>query len=162
MVTTQTLSAGRVRAAVGGVPDPEIPTVTIADLGIVERIEVRDDAIEIDLLPTFSGCPALDVIKEDVERAVEAMAGDRSVLVRFVYNPPWTTDRVTPEGRAALAGFGIAPPGARGLPLLQIAVACPYCGSRDTTIESEFGPTLCRTIRYCASCRNPFEGFKPK
>lgn len=145
-----------VRAAAGAVPDPEIPAVTIADLGIVERVSVTDAAIEIELLPTFSGCPALDVIRTDVERAVAPLAGNRVVRVRFVYDPPWTTDRVTEAGREALTGFGIAPP------LLHIAVPCPYCGSRDTRIESDFGPTLCRTIRYCNACRNPFEGFKRK
>ena len=152
-----TLTAEDIRAAIGDVPDPEIPVVTISELGIIERVVVTSDAIEIDLLPTFTGCPALDVIKQDVERAAQGLAGDRDIRVRFVFDPPWTTDRVTPEARKHLTSFGIAGP-----TLLQIAVPCPYCGSRDTVIESEFGPTLCRTTRYCNACRNPFEGFKTK
>ncbi|MFN2642862.1 MAG: 1,2-phenylacetyl-CoA epoxidase subunit PaaD [Actinomycetota bacterium] len=144
------------RSALDGVMDPEIPACSITDLGMVERIKVTSEVLEVDLLPTFVGCPATDMIRRDVEKALKAIAGDAPVIVRFVWDPPWTTDRITPEGRKAMSGFGIAPP------LLQIAVPCPYCGSRETFIESEFGPTPCRTIRYCRSCSNPFEGFKRK
>ncbi|MGH2784911.1 MAG: 1,2-phenylacetyl-CoA epoxidase subunit PaaD [Actinomycetota bacterium] len=142
------------------VMDPEIPVCSITDLGLVERIDVTDGAVDVTLLPTFVGCPALDAIREDTERAVRAVAGDRDVRVTYTYDPPWTTDRVTEAGREALRSFGIAP--ARPLPVLQIAIPCPHCGSLATTIESEFGPTPCRTVRYCTACRNPFEGFKPK
>ena len=149
-----------IHEALTRVMDPEIPVCSITDLGLVEDIAVNDSSIEVTLLPTFVGCPALDAIREDVEGALRDVAGDRTVSVSYRYDPPWTTDRMTPAAREALTSFGIAPPATRRL--LQIAVPCPLCGSLDTRIESEFGPTPCRTIRYCAACRNPFEGFKPK
>ena len=145
-----------VRDALAHVKDPEIPVCTITQLGLVERIDVSDDAVEVTLLPTFVGCPALDEIRIDAERAVVEVAAGRHVTVRFSLEVPWTTDRITEDGREALRTFGIAPP------LLQITYPCPNCGSRDTTLEAPFGPTPCRTIRYCNACRNPFEGFKPK
>jgi ring-1,2-phenylacetyl-CoA epoxidase subunit PaaD len=152
--------------AVRGVRDPEIPAVTLGDLGVVQRVEMTPGRIEVDLLPTFVGCPALDIIKRDVQRAVGKLAGERSVMVTFVFDPPWTTDRISDEGKASMKLFGIAPPNGTNVrpmqPLLQIAVRCPYCGSLDTVLESDFGPTLCRSIRYCNACKNPFEGFKPK
>jgi ring-1,2-phenylacetyl-CoA epoxidase subunit PaaD len=122
-----------VRDALAQVKDPEIPVCTITQLGLVERVDVSDDAVAV----------------------ADAAPGHR-VTVRFSMEIPWTTDRITDDGREALKTFGIAPP------LLQIAVPCPLCGSRDTTLEAPFGPTPCRTIRYCNACRNPFEGFKPK
>jgi ring-1,2-phenylacetyl-CoA epoxidase subunit PaaD len=151
------------------VRDPEIPPLSITDLGIVERVDVTEDAIEVMLLPTFSGCPALDVIREDTERAVRGVAGEREIRVRFVYAPPWTSDRITPEGREALRSYGLTPPGVGGafVPLAALSrpqgvAACPFCGSEDTVLESAYGPTLCRTTHFCRSCRNPFEGFKAK
>lgn len=147
----------RVRGALARVPDPEIPSCSIADLGMIADVRVTPGAVEVDLLPTFAGCPAQLAIREDAERAVAEEAPGLDVRVRFVYDPPWTTDRITPEGRRKLGGAGIAPPGP-----LQIGMRCPYCGSLDTHTESEFGPTPCRTIRYCRACRNPFEGFKVK
>jgi len=143
--------------ALAGVRDPEIPPCSITDLGIVGDVRATDDgAIEIDLLPTFAGCPALDVIREDCETAVADAAPGREVHVRFVTSPPWTTDRITPAGRAALRTYGVAP--ASG----EEPRICPYCGSRKTLQESQFGPTLCRATHYCEACRNPFEAFKPK
>jgi ring-1,2-phenylacetyl-CoA epoxidase subunit PaaD len=159
--------------ALSEVHDPEIPPCSITDLGIVERVRVTDDAVEIDLLPTFAGCPALDVIREDAEAAVRDPAGDREARVRFVYSPPWTSDRISARGRAALKEYGITPPGEGGhegpvlVPIAALdrpkgTVTCPYCGSRQTVMESVFGPTLCRSTHFCRSCRNPFEAFKPK
>ena len=155
--------------ALSDVHDPEIPPISIVDLGIVERVLVVGDAVEVELLPTFAGCPALDVIREDVEAAVRTVAGDGAVRVRFVYTPPWTTGRITAAGREALRSHGITPPGRGGafLPLAALTraggtVACPFCGSDQTVLESAFGPTLCRTTHFCRTCRNPFEGFKPK
>ncbi|HEX9774170.1 MAG TPA: 1,2-phenylacetyl-CoA epoxidase subunit PaaD [Actinomycetota bacterium] len=152
------ITESSVRAALASVMDPEIPAISIVDLGIVERVAIAGESVEIDLLPTFSGCPALDAIKDDVERAARAAAPGTKVVVRFVLSPAWTTDRMTDQGRAALGSFGIAPP------LLRVGrkPACPYCGSTRTHEESAFGPTLCRTIRYCDECKNPFEGFKTK
>ncbi|HLW16527.1 MAG TPA: 1,2-phenylacetyl-CoA epoxidase subunit PaaD [Actinomycetota bacterium] len=152
------MTEAEVRAALAAVKDPEIPTASIIDLGIVQDVRISRDRIEIDLLPTFAGCPALDVIKQDVEQAARDLAAD--VAVRFVNNPPWTTDRVNEDGARALNSYGIS------APLLQIGraqtIVCPYCGSDQTVEESAFGPTPCRTVRYCTSCRNPFEGFKTK
>jgi ring-1,2-phenylacetyl-CoA epoxidase subunit PaaD len=150
----------RVRNALSRVKDPEIPVCTIEQLGLIENVSVIDGTVTVKLLPTFVGCPALDAIRTDAERAAREAAPGYEVTVRFVYDPPWTTDRITEAGREALTTFGIAPPGPATV--LQIKVRCPNCGSLDTTLESAFGPTACRTIRYCNSCRNPFEGFKPK
>ncbi|HWC31881.1 MAG TPA: 1,2-phenylacetyl-CoA epoxidase subunit PaaD [Actinomycetota bacterium] len=167
MVTETTSVLDDVRAAVARVRDPEIPAGTIADLGMIHDVRVAGDAVEIELLPTFVGCPAKDVIGEDVRRAAEPVA-DRPVGVRFVYDPPWTTDRITEQGRARLREFGIAPHWERGpepvpIPLLSRAgVQCPFCGSEETVMDSAWGVTPCRSTHYCRSCRNPFEGFKTK
>ena len=146
-----------VRAALTAVKDPEIPTCSITDLGIVHDVRVAGGRVEIDLLPTFAGCPALDVIKQDVEQAARDLA--ENVSVRFVNAPPWTTDRLNEAGQHALNDYGISSP-----VLLQIGQkpTCPFCGSTDTREDSAFGPTPCRSIRYCNACRNPFEGFKTK
>jgi ring-1,2-phenylacetyl-CoA epoxidase subunit PaaD len=153
--------------ALDEVHDPEIPPCSITDLGIVERIRISDEVIEVDLLPTFAGCPALDVIRQDAEAAVRAVAGHRGAIVRFVYAPPWTSDRITEKGRAALREYGVTPPGGAFIPLAALTrtgapATCPFCGSDRTEMESAFGPTLCRSTHYCRSCRNPFEAFKPK
>ena len=158
--------------ALATVHDPEIPPLSITDLGIVERVRVAGGSVEVELLPTFSGCPALDVIREDAVRAAELAAGGLGVEVRFVYSPPWTSDRITPEGREALRSYGLTPPPAEAagrtfVPLASLershgVAACPFCGSEDTVLESAFGPTLCRSTHFCRACRNPFEAFKPK
>lgn len=155
----RTLTEDDVRAALAGVCDPEIPTVSIVDLGIVERVAIDGATVEVDLLPTFAGCPALDVIRDDVEGTMRALGLE--ARVRFVTTPPWTTERLTDTGREALRGFGIAPPVLR-IGRKPAPVACPYCGATSTVEDSAFGPTLCRSIRYCPSCRNPFEAFKQK
>src|SRR5262245_6794933 len=152
--------------ALGEVHDPEIPPVAITDLGIVQDVRTAPGALEVDLLPTFAGCPALDVIREDVESAVAPLAIGREIRVRFVTSPAWTSDRITPAGREAMRSYGLTPPpGLMGpvvLPLIPLTPRCPFCGNRDTVRESAFGPTLCRSTHYCSSCRNPFEAFKPK
>jgi ring-1,2-phenylacetyl-CoA epoxidase subunit PaaD len=162
----------RVRAAVAEVPDPELPPVTIGMLGMVHDVTVVDGEVRIELLPTFSGCPATDMIERDVVAAVESIAGVERVRVRFRYDPPWTAERIDDEGRERLREFGIAPPGGEvagvrpdGRPTLPVAPTasprpCPYCGSQDTVRESSFGPTPCRDLRFCASCQQPFEAFK--
>lgn len=163
-----------VRAAVEAVPDPELPPVTLGSLGMVHDVRVEDDgAVAVELLPTFAGCPATEMMGRDVETAVAAVDGVASVHVRFRYDPPWTPDRITAQGHDQLREFGIAPPGgATGAPApegrvtLPIALAppdprpCPYCGSDDTVRDSEFGPTPCRDVRFCEACQQPFEAFK--
>lgn len=168
---------GRVRDALAAVRDPEISPLSIADLGIVQDVRVAADAVEVDLLPTFAGCPALDAIKEDAEEAVRPVVSHREVRIRFVFAPAWTSDRITPAGREALRTYGLTPPeagadgGARsGAAFIPVAALersegtaeCPFCGSRETVLESAFGPTLCRATHFCRACRNPFESFKPK
>jgi ring-1,2-phenylacetyl-CoA epoxidase subunit PaaD len=159
--------------ALAEVRDPEIPPCSITDLGIVERVRITPGRVEVDLLPTFAGCPALDVIAEDVSVAVRPMVANREVMVRFVYDTPWTSDRITDAGREAMRTYGLTPPGSNGssdavfIPLAAFEraphpVTCPFCGSTDTVLESAFGPTLCRATHFCRSCRNPFESFKPK
>lgn len=155
------LSESDIRTALGSVKDPEIPTCSITDLGIVHDVRLGDDAIEVDLLPTFAGCPALDVIREDVEAVVRGLGSDLDIRVRFITSPPWTTDRLHEDAKQGLGSYGISAPA-----LIQIGkpqpVPCPYCGSIETIEESAFGPTPCRTVRYCNACKNPFEGFKRK
>jgi ring-1,2-phenylacetyl-CoA epoxidase subunit PaaD len=144
---------GRVRARLATIPDPELPAISIVDLGMVDRVAVEPDAIRVDLLPTFIGCPALDVIAASVADGLADLG--RPVEVRPSFRVPWTTDRITPTGRAALASMGIAPPaGVDGQ-------HCPACGSADVVIDSAFGPTQCRSLWYCRGCRQPFEAMKP-
>jgi ring-1,2-phenylacetyl-CoA epoxidase subunit PaaD len=159
----------RAREALAEVMDPEIPAVSIVDLGMVERLDATDDVLEVDLLPTFVGCPAIDVIREDAEAALREVADGREVRVRMVYDPPWTTERITERGKEGLRSYGISPHWEGGPPkpvpvsLLTVSrVPCPYCGSRETVQDTPWGSTPCRAGHYCRSCRNPFEGFKEK
>lgn len=176
--TTTAPDLAAVRAAVAGVPDPELPPVTLGMLGMVHDVRVHDDGrVEIELLPTFSGCPATEMMERDVRTAVGALPGVADVTVRFRFDPPWRATMITEEGHERLREFGIAPPGGAvpsvtpaGRPTLPLAFsmtepevavrACPYCGSEDTVRESSFGPTPCRDIRFCNGCQQPFEAFK--
>ncbi len=142
-----------VRAALAEVPDPEIPVVSVVDLGMVESVEVAPDAIRVELLPTFVGCPALDVIREAVEQRLAGFG--RAVGVSFGYRVPWTSDRITAVGRERLRAAGFAPPDD------PAAMRCPYCGSGEVALDNLFGPTQCRSLHYCRACRQPFESFKP-
>jgi ring-1,2-phenylacetyl-CoA epoxidase subunit PaaD len=163
VATPVALDAATVRAALREVPDPEIPVVSIVDLGMVEDVAVGPDLIRVVLLPTFVGCPALDVIRSAVEERLRVFG--RPIDVRFEYRVPWTSDRITPEGRDRLRASGFAPPAPLQpdqpvLVQLGAAVACPNCGSARTVIENAFGPTQCRAIYHCTDCRQPFEAFK--
>ena len=170
--TVRQVTPRAVLAALHDVADPEIPTVSIVELGMVERIQVLRDDIAVELLPTFVGCPAVELIREAVRARLEAFG--RPVRVDMTFSTPWTSDRISPEGREKLRRSGFAPPphlgsvgSGRALPMLDAmlgtaaGVECPYCGSKETTLESVFGPTQCRSIRHCAACRQPFEAFKP-
>lgn len=161
---TAPASREAILAALDQVPDPEIPAVSIVELGMIGEVEIRPDAIRVELLPTFVGCPAVELIQAAVEARLAGFAERVDVEVSFA--TPWTSDRISPSGRDKLNRSGFAPPppvrAGRGLPVLDLApVACPYCGSRRTTLESVFGPTQCRSIRHCADCRQSFESFKP-
>lgn len=163
-----------VLAALHDVADPEIPTVSIVELGMIGAIDVEPDGIRVELLPTFVGCPALEVIRDSVSDCLSSLG--RPVRVDVSFATPWSSDRISPAGREKLRRSGFAPPphlrAGRSLPVLDrptgpdIAaaddpVACPYCGSTRTTLENVFGPTQCRSIRHCPDCRQPFEAFKP-
>ncbi|HWO78343.1 MAG TPA: 1,2-phenylacetyl-CoA epoxidase subunit PaaD [Bacillus sp. (in: firmicutes)] len=143
------------------VKDPEIDSVSVIDLGMIERVEVEDGRVQIEALPTFVGCPALDIIRNNMEKAIYQLPQVQRVEVRFIYDPPWTSDRVTERGRERLKEFGIAPPPKYLEKDGLWKVDCPYCGSPYTTMENLFGPTACRSILYCKSCKNPFEAMKP-
>jgi len=158
------VTAEQVWAALAEVPDPEIPVISLVDLGVVRDVAVDGDRVTIEFTPTFLGCPALDAMRVRMDEAVRSLGGDPDV--RVVLDDSWSTDRITPAGRAKLREAGFAPPAPReaGEPtLIQLqtgAFRCPYCGSSDTHLENLFGPTPCRSIRYCDACKQPFEQFK--
>ncbi|MHB1299079.1 MAG: 1,2-phenylacetyl-CoA epoxidase subunit PaaD [Gemmatimonadaceae bacterium] len=148
------------------VPDPEVPAISVVELGIVRDVAISDDgAVEVTITPTYSGCPAMFVIEKDVRAALVA-AGAPRVDVRTVLAPAWTTDWMSVDAREKLRAYGIAPPGKAddgGLVMLtrrRASVTCPFCGSSDTRLQSEFGSTACKAIHVCNSCRQPFDEFK--
>ena len=158
------MSEAAVWEALAGVADPEIPVISLVDLGVVRDVQVEGNRVRVELVPTFLGCPALDAMRRETEAAVAALGARPDVTVSL--DAPWSTDCITAEGREKLRAAGFAPPAPRepGAPaLVQLqrgAFRCPYCGSTDTRLENLFGPTPCRSLRYCASCRQPFEQFK--
>jgi ring-1,2-phenylacetyl-CoA epoxidase subunit PaaD len=158
------LTAGEVWRALDEIPDPEIPVISLVDLGVITHLSVDGDRVRIDFTPTFMGCPALDAMTRAVRERVEALGAIAEV--RVVLDDSWSTDRITPAGREKLRRAGFAPPPLRSegpVTLVQLqrgAHRCPWCGSTDTRLENIFGPTPCRSIRYCDACRQPFEQFK--
>jgi ring-1,2-phenylacetyl-CoA epoxidase subunit PaaD len=158
------VTADRIWEALAEVPDPEIPVVSLVDLGVVRDVEVHGDRVRVEFTPTFLGCPAQEVMRAQMAEAVRALGGEPEIEV--ILDDSWSTDRITPEGRRKLEESGFAPPHPRtqaGPSLVQLdarTFRCPYCGSTETRLENLFGPTPCRSIRYCESCRQPFEQFK--
>jgi ring-1,2-phenylacetyl-CoA epoxidase subunit PaaD len=156
--------------ALAGVPDPEIPVVSVVELGIVRAVEWTATGLEVRVTPTYSGCPATELITDGIREAL-ADVGIVDATVKTVLSPAWTTDWIAPEARAKLAAFGIAPPGAAaaridvaGISPLRRArepVACPRCGSTATALLAQFGSTACKALYRCESCREPFDYFKP-
>jgi len=146
--------------ALAEIPDPEIPVVSLVDLGVIRSVDVSNGHVRIEFTPTFLGCPALEVMKRAMEEKVPGAE------VQVIQDDSWSTDKITPAGREKLRAAGFAPPAPREasapkLVQLQANVfRCPYCGSTDTRLENIFGPTPCRSLRYCESCRQPFEQFK--
>ncbi|GHE03949.1 1,2-phenylacetyl-CoA epoxidase subunit PaaD [Streptomyces alanosinicus] len=186
MVTATALEAELLQLA-GSVPDPELPVLTLQELGVVRAVRLHDDdTVEVDLTPTYTGCPAIEAMSVDIEQVLLAH-GMREVTVRTVLTPAWSTDDISPEGRRKLREFGIAPPRTRGafgpVPLslgptrtddgpttepsrpiepteLTDPVRCPHCGGADTELLSRFSSTACKALRRCLACREPFDHFK--
>jgi len=159
------LTPERVWERLAEIPDPEIPVISLVDLGVVRDVAVEGERVRVDFTPTFLGCPALELMQTLMADAVRELGGEPDVVVRT--DDPWTTDLITPEGRAKLREAGFAPPGPRPavgqVQLVDIQrgpFRCPYCDSTDTRLDNIFGPTPCRSLRYCESCRQPFEQFK--
>jgi ring-1,2-phenylacetyl-CoA epoxidase subunit PaaD len=148
------------------IADPEIPAISLVDLGVIGSVDVNRERVRVELLPTFIGCPAIGVMQQQITEVLGELAIAPRVEVEISFDPPWTSERITPHGRERLRLSGFAPPvltpagsGLDELSVLPIA-ECPYCGSRNTTLDNPFGPTLCRAIYHCADCRQPFEQFK--
>jgi ring-1,2-phenylacetyl-CoA epoxidase subunit PaaD len=150
--------------ALAEIPDPEIPVISLVDLGVVRDVAVDGASVRVEFTPTFLGCPALETMRAAMEERIRDLGGEPDV--RVVTDDSWSTDKITPRGRERLRAAGFAPPAPRPagrLDLVQLQRGphrCPYCGSTDTKLENLFGPTPCRSVRYCNACRQPFEQFK--
>ncbi len=147
--------------AIESVTDPEIPVLSVIDMGIIADVRIADRRVTVDVTPTFVGCPAVDMIRENLKSALHTI-GERDVEVNLVFSPPWSSDRMTEQGRRKLKEIGFSPP-AKGLVQIGLGntvVPCPHCNSTNTNMESMFGPTLCRAIYYCRQCQQSFEHFK--
>ncbi|MCH0538703.1 phenylacetate-CoA oxygenase subunit PaaJ [Streptomyces sp. MUM 203J] len=162
MVTTTPLEAELSRLA-GSVPDPELPVLTLEELGVLRGVEVLGPgSVKVELTPTYTGCPAVETMSADIERVLHEH-GIPEVSVVTVLSPAWSTDDITEEGRRKLTEFGIAPPRRHdegGPVALNLAIRCPHCGSTDTELLSRFSSTACKALRRCVSCREPFDHFK--
>lgn len=162
-MTPTLLTEQRVWDALQEVMDPEIPVISLVELGVIRAVAVDDGHVTVTMTPTFSGCPALVEMRTLIHDKVLALGAD-SAEIHTTYAPPWTSDWISDDGRRKLQQFGLAPPRRHGGNLVMTffdVVECPYCGSRDTTLRNAFGSTLCRAIYFCNSCRDAFEQFKP-
>lgn len=156
------VSVDDIRRALNEVMDPEIPVVSMVEMGMVRAVEIADGIVIVSITPTFAGCPALDMMREAIREKLSGMGIDK-VEVKIVLTPPWSSDWITDEARAKLKTFGLAPPPVHGgnvTLFFQEQVACPFCDSTNTRLTNSFGPTLCRAIYVCRNCRQPFEQFK--
>lgn len=153
-------------SALERVMDPEVPVLSIVELGIVRDVLIEAGSVTVTVTPTYSGCPAMQVIEQEI-RTTLAGAGFERVKIKTVYAPAWTTDWIAAPAREKLRAYGIAPPGSAPVAsLVQLAppparVPCPFCGSANTSVQSEFGATACKSLHVCHACREPFEHFKP-
>jgi ring-1,2-phenylacetyl-CoA epoxidase subunit PaaD len=158
------VTAAAVWDALAEIPDPEIPVISLVDLGVIRDVGVENGTVRVAFTPTFLGCPALEVMRGAMAERIRALGAEPEITVRS--DDSWSSDRITPEGREKLRAAGLAPPSPRDASaptLVQLqsnAFRCPYCGSTDTRLENIFGPTPCRSLRYCSGCRQPFEQFK--
>ena len=148
------LGEGEVWELLEEIPDPEIPVISLVDLGVIRSVDVSEGHVHIEFTPTFLGCPALEYMKRAIEEKVPGAE------VAVIQDDSWSTDKITAAGREKLREAGFAPPAPRLVQLQSQVHKCPYCGSADTRLENLFGPTPCRSLRYCDSCRQPFEQFK--
>lgn len=159
----ENISAHKIYELLQDIKDPEIPVLSLVDLGVITSVEVVNNSVTIEMTPTFVGCPALDVMQNDI-REMLLKNGIKDVEIKVSYKKPWNSDMISPEGRQALKKFGLSPPPPRqlfaDLDLLEHA-HCPRCGNTNTELRNTFGPTLCRSIHYCNDCREAFEQFKP-
>lgn len=158
------LTSEKVMEVLEQVKDPEIPVISVVDLGVIHDVVCSDDGkVTVGLTPTFAGCPAIDAIKADIIQTLEK-EGAIKVEVNVLYNEPWTTNKISQKGRELLKDFGLSPPppfdGLLSLDVLQNSV-CPNCSSNNTYLMSPFGPTACRAIHHCRNCQETFEQFKP-
>jgi ring-1,2-phenylacetyl-CoA epoxidase subunit PaaD len=158
------VTAEQVWVALAEIPDPEIPVISLVDLGVIRDVGVENGTVRVAFTPTFLGCPALEVMRDAMSERIRELGAEPEIEV--LKDDSWSTDRITPAGREKLRASGFAPPAPREAAaptLVQLrsnVFRCPYCGSTDTRLENIFGPTPCRSLRYCTSCRQPFEQFK--
>jgi ring-1,2-phenylacetyl-CoA epoxidase subunit PaaD len=158
------VSEAAVWDALAEIPDPEIPVISLVDLGVIRQVHVQGSEVMVEFTPTFLGCPALEAMRDAMDTRIRELGAEPDV--RVIVDDSWSTDRITPKGREKLREAGFAPPAPREaaaptiVQLQSRAFKCPYCGSTDTRLENLFGPTPCRSLRYCTSCRQPFEQFK--
>lgn len=145
------------------VKDPEIPVLSLVDLGVITAVRIEGEKVSIEMTPTFVGCPALDIMKQDIADVLQ-QHGIKEVHITISFRDPWSSDKISEKGRLALKKFGLAPPPSgkifTDLELLEHAL-CPRCNNSNTEIKNVFGPTLCRSIHYCFDCKEAFEQFKP-
>lgn len=163
VMTISAITEARVRELLQNVKDPEVPAISVLELGVVRAVEVKDDSVLVTITPTYTGCPAMDVMKQDIEKELHD-AGIADVRVQQVLSPAWTTDWITTEGKAKLKAYGIAPPehtaDIRTLKGELPVVECPHCGSKNTGMISLFGSTACKALWKCQDCLEPFDQFK--
>lgn len=150
--------------ALEDVKDPELPMISVVEMGIVRQVQLLDGAVLVQMTPTFSGCPALDVMRQEMETRIRQL-GYTAVTIQTTLHPPWSSDWITDSARAKLKQLGIAPPVKHGGNPFNVAfldtAQCPRCGSANSILKNAFGPTLCKSIWYCLECQDAFEQFKP-
>jgi ring-1,2-phenylacetyl-CoA epoxidase subunit PaaD len=163
VTTTEDMDTQKIREAIATVMDPEIPVLSVVDLGIITDVVLEQGKVRVLMTPTFSGCPAIRLMEKQVKEAVEAL-GYTDVTVETNFDTTWSSNRISEKGREIIKNFGLAPPpkyeGQPDLSLLQ-HTTCPHCNSENTTMKTPFGPTLCRSMHYCYDCLQAFEQFKP-
>lgn len=163
MTEAQHITKERILALLENVKDPEVPVISIRELGVLRDVSVETGVVVVTITPTYTGCPAMDVMKADIEHELRA-SGIQDFEVKLVLAPAWTTDWISDEGRSKLKGYGIAPPertaDIRALKGAQPIVACPQCGSKNTVMLSPFGSTACKALWKCNECLEPFDQFK--